>query len=178
MRPAARSAAMSSPWRAVLSADQERSRYEVHVPAAGQIWWRSAVRARLEAAQAATRPMTWLHGIAGACAIGLTWALAGVVWPSVRELAAWLAAQTFGVDSGLGGRGCTRDRGVAESLPLAFVVRGLHRPGAGPRCTLPCRTTAAIDDDRAFWPLFVASVDGPAGQVHRAQPSSSFRAAR
>jgi len=106
----------------LLSADQERSRYEVHVPAAGQIWWRSAVRARLEAAQAATRPMTWLHGIAGACAIGLTWALAGVVWPSVRELAAWLAAQTFGVDSGLGDVAALVTAALQKSLPLAFVV--------------------------------------------------------
>ena len=106
----------------LLHEDVDHARIDVIVPAAGQIWWRSAVRARLEAAQAATRPMTWLHGIAGACAIGLTWALAGVVWPSVRELAAWLAAQTFGVDSGLGDVAALVTAALQKSLPLAFVV--------------------------------------------------------
>ena len=106
----------------VLSADQERSRYEVHVPAAGQVWWRSAVRARLEAAQAATRPMTWLHGIAGACALGLAYALVGMAWPSIRELAAWLTTQTFGVDSRIGDMASLVTAALQRSLPLAFVV--------------------------------------------------------
>src|SRR5262245_62484029 len=83
----------------VLSADQERARYEARVPAAGQVWWRSAVRARLEAAHTAARPLTWLHGIAGACAVGLACALIGVAWPTVREWASWFTTETLGVDS-------------------------------------------------------------------------------
>jgi hypothetical protein len=106
---------------ALLSSDQERSRYEVRVPAAGQIWWRSAVRARLEAAQTAARPMTWLHGIAGACALGLAWALVGMAWPSVRELASWLTAQTIG-DSGIANVASLVTAALQKSLPLAFVV--------------------------------------------------------
>jgi hypothetical protein len=106
----------------VLSADQERSRYEVRVPAAGQIWWRSAVRARLEAAQSAARPMTWLHGIAGACALGLAWALMGVAWPSIREMVAWLATLTLGADSRLGDGLSVVTAMLQKSLPLAFVV--------------------------------------------------------
>jgi hypothetical protein len=105
----------------LLSSDQERSRYEVRVPAAGQVWWRSAVRARLEAAHAAARPMTWLHGIAGACALGLAYALIGMAWPSVRELTSWLAAQTIG-DSGIAGVASLMTAALQKSLPLAFVV--------------------------------------------------------
>jgi hypothetical protein len=106
----------------VLSADQERSRYDVRVPAAGQIWWRSAVRTRLEAAQSAARPMTWLHGIAGACALGLAWALMGMAWPSIRELVAWLATLAVGVDWGLGNVASVVTDLLQKSLPLAFIV--------------------------------------------------------
>ena len=108
----------------LLSADQERSRYEVRVPAAGQVWWRSAVRARLEAAQAATRPLTWVHGIAGACAVGLAWALVGMVWPSIRMIVGWLATQTLG---------------VAEKPAARLRRRGVHRPGAGRAVLCPVR---------------------------------------
>lgn len=106
----------------LLSADQERSRYEVRVPAAGQVWWRSAVRARLEAAQTATRPLTWVHGIAGACAVGLAWALVGMVWPSIRMIVGWLATQTLGADPGVGDVATLVTTALQKSLPLAFVV--------------------------------------------------------
>jgi hypothetical protein len=73
--------------------DHERARYEVRVPAAGQVWWRSAIRARLESTHAATRPMTWLHGITGAIAVGLLLALCSAAWPMLGPLAAhaWAA---------------------------------------------------------------------------------------
>jgi len=61
--------------------DSERSRYEVHVPASGQVWWRAAVRARLDSTQAATRPMTLLHGITAAVAVGVMLAVIGAAWP-------------------------------------------------------------------------------------------------
>ena len=32
----------------LLREDSEHSRFDMHVPAAGQVWWRAAVRARLE----------------------------------------------------------------------------------------------------------------------------------
>ena len=107
----------------LLSVDQERSRSEVRVPAAGQVWWRSAVRARLEAAHAAARPMTWFHGVAGACALGLTAALVGIAWPSVRGVAAWLAAYTFGAgSSGVGEVAAFATAVLQKSLPLVFVI--------------------------------------------------------
>lgn len=73
----------------VLRADHDQARREVQVPVAGQIWWRSAVRARLESAQAATRPMTWLHGMTAAIAIGIMLAIAGMAWPAIVAGAAW-----------------------------------------------------------------------------------------
>ena len=106
----------------LLSAEQDRIRSEVRVPAAGQIWWRAAVRARLEAAHAAARPLTWLHGIAGACALGLAIAVAGMAWPTIRDIAAWLAAQALGADSGLGEVAVLMGAAVQKSLPLAFIV--------------------------------------------------------
>jgi hypothetical protein len=41
----------------------------------------------MEAAQAAARPITWLHGLAGACAAGIAVAAIGVAWPSLRDFA-------------------------------------------------------------------------------------------
>jgi len=81
----------------VMSADHERARREIRVPAAGQVWWRSAVRARLEAVHAAARPLTWSHGVAGACAIGLVIALIGLVWPAVQEATGWIGARALEV---------------------------------------------------------------------------------
>lgn len=73
--------------------DHERARFEVRVPAAGQVWWRSAIRARLESTHAATRPMTWLHGVTGAIALGVLLALVSLAWPMIGPLAAraWAA---------------------------------------------------------------------------------------
>jgi hypothetical protein len=106
----------------VLSADQERARYEARVPAAGQVWWRAAVRARLEAAQTAARPLTWLHGIASACALGLAVTVVGTVWPHVREVAAWLMSLTLGVDSRLADVAALMAGAMQKSLPLAFIA--------------------------------------------------------
>lgn len=78
--------------------EHEYARHDVRVPAAGQIWWRAAVRARLEAVHAAARPLTWLNGVAGACAIGLVLALVGTAWPWIRETAEWFATAAL-VDS-------------------------------------------------------------------------------
>jgi hypothetical protein len=59
---------------------------EAQLPAAGMVWWRATIRARAEAARAATQPISVVQGIAGACLVG---AMAGVVtiaWESMRWL--------------------------------------------------------------------------------------------
>ena len=70
----------------LLRDDIDQSRIDVHVPAAGQVWWRAAVRARLESTQAATRPMTWMHGITGAIVLGAVLAGVTAVWPMLPGL--------------------------------------------------------------------------------------------
>lgn len=65
----------------LLREDLESSRIDVHVPAAGQVWWRAAVRARLESTQAATRPMTWMHAITAATVLGVFLAAITAMWP-------------------------------------------------------------------------------------------------
>jgi len=77
----------------VLREDHEHARRAVQVPAAGQVWWRAAVRARLERTQAATQPMTWLHGITAACMIGVALAAVSLAWPSITGGMAWVKAQ-------------------------------------------------------------------------------------
>ena len=77
----------------LLREDNERARRIVQVPAAGQVWWRAAVRARLDGAQAATQPMTWLHSITAACMLGVALAAVSLAWPSIRAGAAWVKTQ-------------------------------------------------------------------------------------
>ena len=81
----------------LLREDREISQHDVHVPAAGQVWWRAAVRARLDGAHAAARPLTWAHGIAGASAVGLCIGVLGIVWPTIDRAAAWVGSYASSV---------------------------------------------------------------------------------
>ena len=74
----------------LLREDLESSRIDVHVPAAGQVWWRAAVRARLESTQAAARPMTWMHAITAATVLGVFLAALTAMWPRVPAVFAVL----------------------------------------------------------------------------------------
>ena len=58
---------------------------EIAVPAAGQVWWRAAIRARLEASQQATRPLAWVFGISLACVVGITLAVVELMWTPVQS---------------------------------------------------------------------------------------------
>jgi hypothetical protein len=80
-----------------LRVDHHDARLNVHVPAAGQVWWRAAVRARLERTHAATQPMTWLHGLTGAVTVGLALALVGIAWPSIAIGAEWTKSLWLGL---------------------------------------------------------------------------------
>jgi hypothetical protein len=73
----------------LLREDRNATLADVQVPAAGQVWWRSAIRARLDAAHAAARPLTWAHGVAGACAAGLALAVLNIAWPTIERMFAW-----------------------------------------------------------------------------------------
>ena len=82
---------------ALIHDDHERSRYEVYVPASGQVWWRSAIRARLESTQSVMRPIGWLHAVTGAVAAGVLLAILTVAAPFLSPVAerAWGVAVSF-----------------------------------------------------------------------------------
>jgi hypothetical protein len=83
----------------LMRVDREQLHVEGSVPSAGQIWWRAAIRARLEASQQVARPLSWLFGVSVACAAGLAFAVVELLWsPAQRALASttyWTA--WFGV---------------------------------------------------------------------------------
>src|SRR5215510_11306441 len=66
----------------IFRSEQDAAR-QARVPSAGQVWWRSTVRARMEAAHAAARPITWAQGVGGAAAFGLLIGLVGIAWPTI-----------------------------------------------------------------------------------------------
>jgi hypothetical protein len=57
---------------------------EMTLPVAGQVWWRAAIRARLEASQQATRPLSWAFGIGVACLAGLALAVVELLWSPMQ----------------------------------------------------------------------------------------------
>jgi hypothetical protein len=70
----------------LLREDVDHARINLVVPAAGQVWWRAAVRARLESTHAAARPITWMHGITAAMVVGIALAVMTTVWPLLPEV--------------------------------------------------------------------------------------------
>ena len=68
----------------VFRLERDRMHDEVSVPSAGQVWWRAAIRARLEASQQVARPLSWLFGISVACAAGLTITVVQLLWLPVQ----------------------------------------------------------------------------------------------
>jgi hypothetical protein len=81
----------------VLRIDREGFHEEMNLPFAGQVWWRAAIRARLEASQRVAQPMSWIFGISLACAAGLAIAVVQLLWSPMHVAfgssspAAWAA---------------------------------------------------------------------------------------
>jgi len=65
---------------------------DIAVPSAGLVWWRAELRARREARRAAERPLTLVHGLAGACAIGVMAAVLSQMSPLFNRFFASLIA--------------------------------------------------------------------------------------
>src|SRR5262245_8018979 len=72
----------------LLRDDYRAACVEAHPPAAGVVWWRAERRRRDEAARIAARPITVVHALASACAIGFAAALVQFLAPWVRQ---WLS---------------------------------------------------------------------------------------
>jgi hypothetical protein len=111
--------------------DFEQTLYEARVPTAGATWWRAQVRARLEAREAASRPMRAVTAVALACSTGLLAAVLTLAWPWMRT---WLWAQGVdapalpdpsGVIALLAGRGLPLAIGaalIALAAPVALIL--------------------------------------------------------
>lgn len=97
-------------------------RPDVQVPSAGQVWWRAAIRARMEIAQQVERPLTWVHGLAGACAAGVIAAAAGAAWPSIESGVAWMAAQSWSVPAPAAETARLAVQTLQRGVPLALVA--------------------------------------------------------
>jgi hypothetical protein len=73
-----------------IAAEAALARREAAPPSSAIVWWRAQLRARQEAARAADRPITIVHGLAIACAAGLTLSLVGATFAAVRGSSGWL----------------------------------------------------------------------------------------
>jgi hypothetical protein len=73
-----------------IAAEAALARSEAAPPSSAIVWWRAQMRARQEAARAADRPITIVHGLAIACGFGLALSLAGAAVASVKGSAGWL----------------------------------------------------------------------------------------
>jgi hypothetical protein len=69
---------------------------EATVPSSAIVWWRAQMRSRREAAAAASRPISFVQGIAVACAAGLLATLLGIFVPSFRRGLSWIAGAADG----------------------------------------------------------------------------------
>ena len=67
-----------------LHDDRESLCREAQPPAAGMVWWRATIRARADAARTATRPISVLQGVAGACIVGAAAGLVTIAWRSAH----------------------------------------------------------------------------------------------
>jgi len=67
-----------------LHDDREALCRAAQPPSVGMVWWRATIRARAEAARTATKPISVLQAIAGACIVGAAAGLLTVVWQSMH----------------------------------------------------------------------------------------------
>lgn len=75
---------------AALAAEGEHARVTAEPPSSARVWWRAQMRARQEAAQAASRPLTIVHAIAIACAAGLLGGVGTIAIAWLRGTDGWL----------------------------------------------------------------------------------------
>ena len=73
-----------------IAAEASLARAEAAPPSSAIVWWRAQMRARLEAARAAQRPITIVHALAIACGAGLALSLIGTAAAGVRGSSGWL----------------------------------------------------------------------------------------
>jgi len=87
---------------------------EVSLPSSGQIWWRSAVRARMEAARTAARPVGWAQGATAAALFGILCAATVLAWPFIQRV----------FDAAAGRLSAGLDTSAVQGLPVITAIQG------------------------------------------------------
>lgn len=96
---------------------------DVRLPSAGQVWWRSQLRARREAQQAAARPVLIAQGLGTAVILGLIAAVLSWQWPLIAEVAgAWMRQPLVSLDLGVAAWAMLVVAAVAGPLAIYWAV--------------------------------------------------------
>ena len=74
-----------------LLEDRQELMQEAAVPSSAIVWWRAQMRSRREAAERAVQPISFVQGIALACAVGLLATALGIFVPTFRRSLSWVA---------------------------------------------------------------------------------------
>lgn len=101
----------------------------VSVPSAARVYWRAQMRARLEAAEVVSQPLTIAQGVAAMCAVALALLSIRWGWPSTPAVGGWLArfagdaTATLGlVDGGIVQLGLWLTLGLAALVLVPVAV--------------------------------------------------------
>jgi hypothetical protein len=78
-----------------LLEDRQTLMQEATVPSSAVVWWRAQMRSRREAAERAAQPISFVQGIALACAAGLLATALGIFVPTFRRSLAWMGDAMF-----------------------------------------------------------------------------------
>jgi hypothetical protein len=109
---------------AMIFRSEQDSARQARVPAAGQVWWRATVRARMEAAQVAARPITWLQGTTGAAVAGLICAMVVMMWSPLQAGFASVLSVAASFEPGVLDAAVPVLAAMRSSLPLMLGVAG------------------------------------------------------
>ncbi len=112
-----------------FDAERRSANRVVSVPSAARVYWRAQMRARLEATEAASQPLTIAQGVAAICVGALVLLSIRWGWPSTPAVGGWLArfagdaTATLGlVDSGILQLGLWLTLGLAALVLVPVVV--------------------------------------------------------
>jgi hypothetical protein len=108
-----------------LLLEQALAQRDARIPSSAVVWWRAQTRARREAVEAATRPITLVQGLALACGAGLVAGIATVTQPAVRQWLAWGAAVVASFDPRTIDLARLHTLATAGMLPLVALGVGL-----------------------------------------------------
>ena len=83
----------------LFCASRQQALAEAALPTASQVWWRARVRARLEAAEVAERPISVAQGLAAAAIAGVAVSVVGLRWVAAPvNIAREIASRAAGVE--------------------------------------------------------------------------------